>query len=359
MTRAAVRPPATARGQDRRRLPLPVVLSGLSVALVVVASVAVSVGSVWLPLDQVWKIIVDHVFPGVVQRDWTPVRAAIVWDSRLPRVVMAAVVGAALALSGAVAQAVTRNPLADPYLLGVSSGGGLALVVVTVLGIGSGLLGYVTTPVAAFLGGLAALLVVLTIGSRSGSVTTLLLAGIAVAQICSALTSLIIFLHSRGEAAKQILHWLAGGMGDARWDVLAVPSVVLLVTGALALGAARWLNLLHAGDDTAAALGISPARVRWYGLVGVSLVAGASVAVAGGIGFVGLLVPHAAAFLVGSDLRRLLPTAALLGAVFLVLADLLGRIWSSAGELPAGVVTALVGGPAFAILLARQGRKWT
>ncbi|MFC7616570.1 FecCD family ABC transporter permease [Actinokineospora soli] len=303
-----------------------------------------------LPIGQVWGIVVDGVFPGLVSPEWTPVRAAIVWDSRLPRVVLAAVVGAALALAGAVAQTATRNPLADPYLLGVSGGAGLAVVVVTVFG---GALGAVVTPLAAFVGGLAALAGALAIAGRGG-VVGLVLAGVAVGQICWAGTSVVLFLHTRGETAKQVLHWLAGGLGDARWSMLWPPLAALVVAGVAALVAGRSLTVLLSGDDAAAALGVDARRVRRWALVGVSLVAGTSVAVAGGIGFVGLLVPHAAAALVGADPRRLLPTSALLGALFLVLADLAARTLPGPGELPVGVVTALVGGPAFALLLARS-----
>lgn len=345
-------------GVAPRRVPLAVCLGALAVGLVLTGGVAVSAGSVTMPLGQVWGIVVDRIVPGVVVQDWTAVRAAIVWDSRLPRVVLAAVVGAALALAGAVAQTVTRNPLADPYLLGVSGGAGLAVVVVTVFGLGGGVLGMVTTPVAAFAGGLAALVAVLAIGGRGGAVTGLVLAGVAVGQICWAATSVVLFLHTRGETAKQVLHWLAGGLGDARWSLVWVPLGALVAALVAALASGRALTALLSGDDAAAALGVDARLVRRWALVGVSLVAGAAVAVAGGIGFVGLLVPHAAAHLVGGDPRRLLPTAALLGALFLVLADLAARVLPGPGELPVGVVTALVGGPAFAVLLARSRRRF-
>nr|WP_308209304.1 iron ABC transporter permease [Allokutzneria sp. A3M-2-11 16] len=320
-----------------------------------VCVLAVSLGSVWLPLGHVWGILAEPLVPGLVDVTWSPVRASIVWDSRLPRVAMAVVVGAALALAGAIAQIVTRNPLADPYLLGVSQGAGLTVSLTMVLGVG--VLGFVALPAVAFVGALAALLVVLAVSGRSGSVNVLVLAGLAVGQVCGAGLSLVLFLHAKGDQAKQVLFWLAGGLGDARWDALAVPAVVLVLSVLGGIVAGWRINLLHAEDDAATALGVNPRRFRLVMLVGVSLLAGTSVAVAGGIGFVGLIVPHAATFLVGSDARRLLPVSALLGAGFLVGADLLGRLLAAPSELPAGVITSAIGGPLFILMLLRTRRR--
>ncbi|MEV0057583.1 iron ABC transporter permease [Saccharopolyspora shandongensis] len=324
----------------------------LLVALVVIGGLAVSLGSVRLPLDQVWRIVLEPVAPWI-DADWTRVRAAIVWDSRMPRVVTGIVVGAALALSGAIAQLVTANPMADPYLLGVSEGAGFAASLVMVLGIGAGALGL---PVAAFLGGLLALAVVLAVAGRSGSVTTLVLGGLAVGQVAYAATSLVLHVFATGDQAKQVLFWITGGLGAARWESLPVPAAVLVIGLIAAVAAGRWMNVLHGGDDAAAALGLNARVFRMACLVGISLLAGTAVAVAGGIVFVGLLVPHAATFLVGAEARRMLPVSALLGAVFLVLADLVARLVVAPSELPVGVLTAIVGGPLFLIMLRRQRR---
>ncbi|MEV0087786.1 iron ABC transporter permease [Saccharopolyspora sp. NPDC050642] len=324
----------------------------LLIALVVIGGLAVSLGSVRLPLDQVWRIVLEPVVPWI-DADWTRVRAAIVWDSRMPRVVTGIVVGAALALSGAIAQLVTANPMADPYLLGVSEGAGFAASLVMVLGVGAGALGL---PVAAFLGGLLALVVVLAVAGRSGSMTTLVLGGLAVGQVAYAATSLVLHVFATGDQAKQVLFWITGGLGAARWESLPVPSAVLVIGLIAAVAAGRWMNVLHGGDDAAAALGLNARAFRMACLVGISLLAGTAVALAGGIVFVGLLVPHAATFLVGAEARRMLPVSALLGAVFLVLADLVARLVIAPSELPVGVLTAMVGGPLFLIMLRRQRR---
>ncbi|WP_371503946.1 FecCD family ABC transporter permease [Allokutzneria sp. NRRL B-24872] len=342
-------------GVARKRPPLLFTVLALTAAVVVVCVLAVSFGSVWLPLSHVWGILAEPFAPWLVDVTWSPVRASIVWDSRLPRVAMAVVVGAALAIAGAIAQIVTRNPLADPYLLGVSQGAGLTASLVMVLGVE--VLGMVALPPVAFVGALGVLLAVLAISGRSGSVSVLVLAGLAVGQVCSAGLSLVIFLHAKGDQAKQVLFWLAGGLGDARWDALAVPAVVLVLAVLGGIVAGRRINLLHAEDDAATALGVNPRRFRLVMLIGVSLLAGTSVAVAGGIGFVGLIVPHVATFLVGSDARRLLPVSALLGAGFLVAADLLGRLLASPSELPVGVITSAVGGPLFILMLLRNRRR--
>ncbi|GAA2783322.1 iron ABC transporter permease [Saccharopolyspora taberi] len=325
--------------------------AALLVALVLVGALAVSMGSVDLPLSQVWRILAAPVLP--VEQDWTQVRAAIVWDSRLPRVVTAIVVGAGLALAGGIAQLVTANPMADPYLLGVSQGAGLAVASTTVLGFGAGVVGL---PVAAFAGGLAMLLVVLAVAGRSGSVTTLVLGGLAVGEIAYAMTSLVLHAFATGDQAKQVLFWMTGGLGSARWEMLPVPGAVLALGLVATIAAGRWMNLLHAGDDAAAAMGMNPRVFRMAALVAVSLLAGTTVAVAGGIVFVGLLVPHAATFLVGSEARRMLSVSAVLGAVFLVMADLVARLVIAPSELPVGVLTAIVGGPLFLVMLWRRRR---
>ena len=327
----------------------------LLAALVLVGGLALTFGSVRLPLAQVCGIVLEPVVPWI-HGDWSQVRAAIVWESRMPRVVAGAVVGASLALAGGIAQIVTANPMADPYLLGVSQGAGLAVSLLTVLGLGAGTLGMATLPTAAFLGGLIVLLAVLVVAGRSGSVTALVLGGLAVGQVASALIALVLHLFATGDQAEQVMFWTTGGLGSARWELLPVPAVVLVVALVAALAAGRRMNVLHSGNDTAASLGMNPEVFRTVALVAVSLVAGTSVAVAGGIVFVGLLVPHAATFLVGSEARRMLSVSALLGAVFLVLADLAARVVAAPSELPVGVLTALVGGPLFLVMLRRQRR---
>lgn len=325
----------------------------LLVALLVAVSFAVALGSVRIPFGEVWRALLEPALQWTGPADNSGL-SAIVWESRMPRVIGAVVVGASLALAGGVAQLVTANPMADPYLLGVSQGAGLAVSVLVVLGIGTGALGAATQPLAAFLGGLAALLAVLVATGRSGSATKLVLGGLAVGQVASALTSLVLHMSPSADHAVQVLFWITGGLGGVRWELLAFPAAALAVGVLAVVVTARWLNVLRSGDDAAAALGVDARVLRPIALIGISLLAGASVAVAGGIGFVGLLVPHAATFLVGSEARRMLSVSALLGAVFLVVADLAARLVVSPSELPVGVLTALVGGPLFLVMLWRR-----
>ncbi|MFD4292293.1 FecCD family ABC transporter permease [Rhodococcus sp. NPDC058505] len=349
--------PAADAPEAARRIATPALILGLLVALPVAIALAVSFGSVRIPVGDVWAIVGHRISGGAFDPWWSQARERIVLDSRLPRALTAAAVGAALALGGALAQAVTRNPLADPYLLGVSSGAGFGVVLVTVLGVGTGLLGVFTVPAAAFLGALVPLVAALAIGGRHHNVTGVVLVGVAMAQVFTALTMFVLLVIADEHQLSTVLRWLAGGFGDARWSTAVWPAVALAVIGAAALASARWLDLLHAGDDGAAALGMNVRRFRVLVLLGVSVLAAAAVSVAGGIGFIGLLIPHVAGFLVGLGAMRLLPVAALLGAVALVLADLAARAVSASTELPVGVVTALVGAPVFVVMLYRQFRR--
>ncbi|MDV8066057.1 iron ABC transporter permease [Rhodococcus sp. IEGM 1366] len=332
-------------------------LAGLLVALAAMLGLAVSFGSVRIPVGDVWAIVGARLAPGTFETWWTAARESIVIDSRLPRALTAAVVGASLALSGAVAQAVTRNPLADPYLLGVSSGAGFMVVLVSVLGIGVGVLGVFTIPVAAFVGAMIPLFLALVIGGRYPQPTAIILVGVALAQIFSALITFCILVLADDRRVTSVMHWIAGGFGDSRWSTLIFPTVALVVVGVALLLSARWMDVLQTGDDGAAALGMNVRRFRVLSLLAVSVLAGAAVSVAGGIGFIGLLIPHLAGFVVGTRAIRLLPAAVLLGAVAMVAADTVARSVSESTELPVGVITALVGAPIFVWMLYRQYRR--
>ncbi|MDI9906927.1 MULTISPECIES: iron ABC transporter permease [unclassified Rhodococcus (in: high G+C Gram-positive bacteria)] len=332
-------------------------LVALLVALAIVLGLAVSFGSVRIPVGDVWAIVGARLAPGTFETWWTAARESIVIDSRLPRALTAAVVGASLAMSGAVAQAVTRNPLADPYLLGVSSGAGFMVVLVSVLGFGAGLLGVFTIPVAAFVGAMIPLFLALLIGGRYPQPTAIILVGVALAQIFSALITFCILVLADDRHVTSVMHWIAGGFGDARWSTLIFPSITLVVVGTALLFSSRWMDVLQTGDDGAAALGMNVRRFRVLSLLAVSVLAGAAVSVAGGIGFIGLLIPHLAGFIVGTRAIRLLPAAALLGAVAMVAADTAARSVAQSTEVPVGVITALVGAPIFVWMLYRQYRR--
>ncbi|MCC8929791.1 iron ABC transporter permease [Rhodococcus sp. BGS-1C] len=315
---------------------------------------AVSFGSVRIPVGDVWAIVIHRLAPGAFESWWTEARAVIVVDSRLPRSLTAAVVGASLALAGGVAQAVTRNPLADPYLLGVSSGAGFGVVLVMTLGIGAGALGVFTVPAAAFVGAMIPLFLALAIGGRYPQSTAIILVGVALSSVFTALITFTLLVFADERSLSGVLHWLAGGFGDARWSTLPFPLLALIVIGIVILVSAPKMDLLTTGDDGAAALGLDVRRFRIVQLLAISMLAGAAVSVSGGIGFVGLLVPHLAGYIVGTRAIRLLPVAALLGAIALVGADTLARSVAQSTEVPVGVVTALVGAPIFVFMLYRR-----
>ncbi|MEV0259864.1 iron ABC transporter permease [Streptomyces sp. NPDC050617] len=325
-------------------------VAALVLAVGAAAVAGLAIGAVGIPPGEVLRILVSGERGGAF--------ASIVWDVRMPRVILAIVVGAGLAVAGTVLQAVVRNPLADPYLLGASSGASSGAVLVIVLGVGAGTASTVALPVAAFIGSMGALVVVYALARRGGTMTAgrLVLAGVAVQYILAAFTSLVLVLSAQAEHARAIMFWTLGGLGAARWNQLPLPAVVLMLGTVLLVALARPLDLLLAGEEGAQVLGLDTNRFRAAVFVLTSLVIGVLVAFSGAIGFVGLMVPHAARMITGAGHRRLLLVAALGGAVFLLLADLGARTVAAPQEIPVGVVTALTGGPYFLWLLRRHAR---
>lgn len=295
-----------------------------------------------------WRIIIHHLTGRGASGD--PALDQIVWNFRAPRVVLAALVGAGLAVSGAVLQTVVSNPLADPTVLGFSSGASLgAVVVITAGGAAVGGLG---VSAAAFLGALAAGVLVFALGQRRGRLapTRLVLAGVAVGYVFLSATSFI-QLRATPTESRTVMFWMLGSVAGAQWSQLpTVTAVVLGTTAVLALFGRR-LNVLLAGEESATALGVDVNRLRAVLLVLSSLLTGTVIAVAGGVGFVGLMIPHIVRLTTGAHHRRLLPLTALLGAVYLVLVDLLSRTLDRPNELPLGILTALLGAPFFLWLL--------
>ncbi|MGE7386717.1 FecCD family ABC transporter permease [Streptomyces sp. NPDC004126] len=282
-----------------------------------------------------------------------PLLDSLVWDLRLPRVLTAALVGASLAVCGAVLQAVTRNALADPYLLGVSSGASAGAVTVVVLGVGAGALGVTGGALAGALLAFGALLLLLR---RTGlDSVRIVLTGVVVGQLFTALTSLVLMASADADTTRAVTHWLLGSMAPARWDTVAVCALVTPLGLAAAWLCSNALDGLAFGSDTAASLGIGVRRTRLLLLVVTAALTAVAVATVGAIGFVGLIVPHGVRFLVGPRHRVLLPYAALAGAVFLVWTDALARIAFAPREVPVGVVTALLGVPLFLLVLRRRG----
>ncbi len=316
-------------------------------------SVAISVGAIGVPLETVWGILMNKVAPDTITPDWSKGREAIVWNIRVPRAILACLVGAGLAMVGASLQAVTRNHLADPHLLGISAGAAFGAILAL---LHTGLfLGLLTVPLMAFLGSLGATLIVLAVSqfASATSADRLVLAGVAVSFIVMSAANVMIFLGDP-RATHTVVFWMLGGLGLAQWDQLVYPAVILVSCGTYLWLKSDILNAMTIGDETATTLGIPVARFRLTIFVIGALITGVMVAFSGIIGFVGLMVPHIVRLLVGGDYRRLLPICALCGAVFLLWADVIARTIMAPDDMPIGIVTGLIGGVAFVWLLRRR-----
>ncbi|MCG7621799.1 FecCD family ABC transporter permease [Epibacterium sp. Ofav1-8] len=328
-------------------------LVGGLAALLVSLSFAISLGAVPVSTGTVWGVLVDKIWPGLVEPVWSKGRAAIVWDIRFPRALLAIMVGAGLALVGASLQSVTRNPLADPHLLGISSGGAFGAILAL---LHTGLfLGLLTVPLLAFAGALATTAVVLGVTRLTQSTTAdrLVLAGVAVSFIVMAGANVLIFLGDP-RASHTVVFWMLGGLGIAQWSHLIYPLLILLGCGTWLWWRRADFNAMTVGDETAATLGIAVARFRLMTFVIGALITGVMVAFSGIIGFVGLMVPHIVRLICGGDYRLVLPASALFGGVFLLWADILARTVLAPEDIPIGVVTGLIGGLFFIWLLGRR-----
>jgi iron complex transport system permease protein len=332
-------------------------VAGLIVALLASTLLAISLGTVDVPLDHSWRIVASHLAPGRIEPIWSTTEETIVWTFRMPRAILAILVGAGLALVGVVLQALVRNPLADPYLLGISSGASFGAVAVLVLG--SAAFGGLTLSAAAFAGAMLATGALYVLAQRYGHVSPLrlILAGVALDYLFRAAYSYILQQATFGQAYATVLFWLLGSLAAARWDLLTIPTVVLVTGMGFLLLQARPLNALLAGEETAVALGIHLGRLRTGLFVATAVLVGVMVAVSGAIAFVGLIVPHMCRMVVGADHRRLLLVSALGGATFLQLADLASRLVDKPREQPLSIVTAAVGVPFFLWLLRRESRS--
>ncbi|WZH54247.1 MAG: iron ABC transporter permease [Nocardioides alkalitolerans] len=327
--------------------------------LLLVAGTALLVS---LPVATVWGTTTLDL--GVVVDVWrarlggAPLASSadtIVWNIRAPRVVLAALVGAALAVSGTVVQTLVRNPLADPYLLGVSAGASVGATAVLTLGVLS-VLGTWALTAGAMTGAVLAAVVVFGVTLAQGGLTPLrlVLTGTVLASAFSATASYLVFRSEEPQVAQGVLFWLLGSLARAAWDQLLLPAVALVLAVVVLVAVRGWLDGLLAGADVARALGVPVRRLRVVLFVLQALLVGVTVAVAGGIGFVGLVVPHLARMLVGPLHGRVLPVAAVLGALFLVWVDVAARVLAPPQEIPLGVVTGIVGAPVFLLLLGRR-----
>lgn len=328
-------------------------LLALIAALVGALAVAIGIGTVVVPVSDVLAVLWGHVSGDTKNLD--ALTDQIVWDFRVPRVLVAALAGAGLSVAGVCLQSLVRNPLADPYLLGVSSGASLgAVIALTAASAAAAGFGVAS---AAFAGAMLNLMIVFTLAQRGGRLTAsrLVLAGVAVGYIGTAATSFV-QLQANPNELRGIMFWLLGSVAGASWSDLQIPALAIGISTAWLLTQGRAMNALTVGDDTAAGLGVDVHRLRIVLLVIASLLTASVVVVAGGIGFVGLMVPHAVRLVVGPDHRKLLPASLLTGAVFLVLVDLVSRIVDKPNELPIGIFTAAIGAPFFLVLLRRHGR---
>jgi iron complex transport system permease protein len=326
---------------------------GTGAVLLLAIVLAVSVGAVPIPPATVWGIALDRILPGLVTPDWSAGQANIVWEIRFPRVILAGLVGAGLGLVGAALQAVTRNPLADPHLLGISSGGAFGAIAAL---LHTGLfLGLLTVPLMAFGGALAATVLVLGVARMAGATSAdrLVLAGVAVSFVIMAGANILIFLGDP-RATHTVVFWMLGGLGLAQWGHLVWPTAALLPCGLWLWAQAGRLNAMSLGDETAASLGIEVGRFRLTVFVVAALITGAMVAFSGLIGFVGLMMPHLVRLFLGGDNARVLPASALAGAMFLILADAGARVVMAPEDMPIGVVTCLTGGIFFIWMMARR-----
>ncbi|MDR7299924.1 FecCD family ABC transporter permease [Haloactinomyces albus] len=322
------------------------------VLLVLSIAFAITIGPADLALGAVWAVVAEHI--GLGESGLSLIRDGIVWQLRLPRTLLAAVCGAGLGMCGVVMQSLLRNPLADPFVLGISSGASTGAVLVVVLGIGSGM---VSLSTGAFFGALCSFALVLLLARAvGGTPDRVLLAGVAAMQLFSALTSFIVMSSADAEQTRGVLFWLLGSLSGADWFDVGLCACVLGIVLLVCAAKATVLDAFTFGQDAAASLGVSVARSRSLLLLVTALLTATLVSAAGAIGFVGLVLPHAARAIVGPGHRRLLPTTALVGGIFLVWVDTVARTALDPQELPVGVMTSLIGVPAFVLILYRSRR---
>jgi iron complex transport system permease protein len=309
---------------------------------------AITIGPADISSGEVWFSLGSH-FGLAPAGELTPIRNAIIWDLRLPRVLAAAAIGAGLSLCGAVMQALTRNPLADPYLLGLSSGAAVGATIFILLG-ATALLS-----IGAFIGAALAMSLTLLVARLLGGATPsrTVLSGIAVSALASSMTSLLIFWSATGDSYREILNWLLGSLSGVVWVEAVAVLAIVVVVGTPMVFAGRLLDAFAFGDTAAATLGVDVSLLRWTMLTGTALLTGVLVSVGGAIGFVGLIMPHLVRLACGAQHRVLLSMSMLLGAIFMVWTDTAARTLFDPRELPVGIITALIGSPIFLAVLMR------
>ncbi|MGG4145166.1 iron ABC transporter permease [Paenibacillus algorifonticola] len=333
----------------------------LAAVIVVSVGVALSIGQVKIPLGDSYRILLYKLL-GIQLGDGGAMETSsfvdILWQIRFPRVLMALFIGAGLTMCGTVMQASVQNPLADPYILGISSGASLGATFAILIGFGAGgLLGQTGVAFWAFTGALGASLLVFILAGIGGKMTSvkLVLSGMVINALCTAFANFIIYIANNAVGIKTVTFWTMGSLASAKWDKLPLISLVVVVAALFFLFQSRILNTMLLGDDTAVTLGVDLAVFRKIYLLLAALITGVIVASCGMIGFVGLIIPHMVRGLVGSDHRRLMPASILVGAIFLIWTDVIARTIIPSVELPIGIITAMIGAPLFMYMLVKKG----
>ncbi len=343
--------------QERRNF-LFLIIGLMGIALLSIL-LAVCLGTVKILPEESYEIILYKLFnltlsPMISQI--SPSHIDIIWEIRLPRVLMAAIIGAGLALCGTVMQASVQNPLAEPSILGISAGAALGATFSILIGGSSKVFFGLGTPFWAFIGALGASFFVLLLSGIGGRMSTvkMVLSGAVASALFIALSNFIVYISNNAEGIRSVTFWTMGSLAAAKWENLALPAISITLSCLFFLFQSRILNALLLGEEAAITLGINLTKIRRVYLIITALVTGIIVAACGSFGFVGLVIPHLVRGLVGSDHRRLLPAAILVGAIFLTWADVLTRVILKSGELPIGIITALIGAPFFMYILSKK-----
>ena len=342
-----------------KRLSMSIILLSLLAILLFIIILCVSVGTLKIPINDTYSIFIERILK------LEPINKTyygVIWKIRMPRVLMGLVVGAGLSLCGIVMQAVVQNPLAEPYLLGISAGGYLGATIFIILG--SGLLGIfsgIGLAFTAFTGALVAAIFVLFLASFKSNITTtkLILSGTIINALFTAVANFIIVLSGTDNTISRVTYWTMGSLSSAKWENLPLPTIGVFIATVFFLTQYRTLNTMLQGDETAITLGIELNFYRKFYIVIVALLTGILVSACGIIGFVGLIIPHISRALVGPDHRRLIPVAVLIGGIFLISVDILARTIIENTELPIGIFTSIVGAPFFAFIMIRKNYHFT
>ena len=324
-----------------------------ALALILSISVAVSIGAINIPISTVWGIIGNKIVPNLFEVTWNKGIENIVWEIRFPRVLLACLVGAGLSIVGASLQAVTRNPLADPHLLGISAGAAFGAILAL---LHTGLfIGLLTVPLLAFCGALGAMILIVSICNFTNgtSADRLILTGVSISFVIMAGANLLIFLGDP-RATHTVVFWMLGGLGFAQWQHLIYPAIVLTIGGSFLVIKSLDLNAMTIGDESATTLGIPVQFFRMSIFVVGAFITAVMVAFSGMIGFVGLMIPHIVRMIFGGDNFRVIPASAIIGAIFLVWADVFSRKLMQPADMPIGILTGLIGGLFFIWLLRKR-----